>query len=673
MKILRPGRLRFLVSACLLTLVILLALWLLRRPSARPRSNVGGTNGPILPAEAQKALERGRVAANLAQEASKNRPNSSQELWAVAVKEFDAARKLASLAPEPLYLLGLAEAQVPGRELRATCWLEAYLALSPRSEKADQTRAIIDNELQAKAQRNLEHINQVLKALADKMDFDEYRKSEIESLDKLEQRENDVVNQFTGSTAPSQSQLFMAFADWQAQRWIALVDEHMDIPIFLDFDRAVTNAAEGHPLRDRKGRYMPDYIDFYEGMDLRIHEPWPTHAQEQFNDNFRSVLRIADDVLAAIGDVLNTRKILTELKPVLNRSDIKSILGPWLCAKPFSDGLTIVSNFPSEVSGDNAYGDAMTGDYRRCGDWGVINRDGMFLIPAKLRADPFLHLHQFHEGLLAVTAWQYELLIWTRHDTFWNIAKCQGNQRVLSCLGLRSDAWGFIDRSGTTVLRPRWKEVRDFSDGLAAVTDGSKWGYIDKSDRLVIPLSFAEARDFSEGMAAVVINEVRRDIPDRKDQCFINRQWGFVDKSGHMIISPSSDWDDVSPFSDGLAAVRKDDKWGFIDRSGHMVVAATWDAVNGTDWGYEKRCGKQWKWVLNPEKPFSEGLAAVRKDDRWGFIDKKLGKLLFQFRSAMADLRTSLMVSLWFHLAAGVQATHTTVRKAALSIRRARY
>ena len=71
-----------------------------------------------LPTGALRAIDQGRTAAK-------------QELWLVAVEYFEQARRSAPLHPEPLYYLGLAEAQIPGRELRAICWLEAFIALAP--------------------------------------------------------------------------------------------------------------------------------------------------------------------------------------------------------------------------------------------------------------------------------------------------------------------------------------------------------------------------------------------------------------------------------------------------------------------------------------------------------------------------------------------------------------
>ena len=53
-------------------------------------------------------------------------------------------------------------------------------------------------------------------------------------------------------------------------------------------------------------------------------------------------------------------------------------------------------------------------------------------------------------------------------------------------------------------------------------------------------------------------------------------------------------------FHEGLAMVKKGDKYGFIDKTGKEVIPTIYDAAGN----------------------FHEGLAIVKKDDKWGFIDK---------------------------------------------------
>lgn len=59
-------------------------------------------------------------------------------------------------------------------------------------------------------------------------------------------------------------------------------------------------------------------------------------------------------------------------------------------------------------------------------------------------------------------------------------------------------------------------------------------------------------------------------------------------------------YDDAEDFSEGLAAVKQNGKWGYVDKTGKEVIAYKYDNA----------------------RSFSEGLAAVYLDEKWGYIDK---------------------------------------------------
>jgi len=74
---------------------------------------------------------------------------------------------------------------------------------------------------------------------------------------------------------------------------------------------------------------------------------------------------------------------------------------------------------------------------------------------------------------------------------------------------------------------------------------------------------------------------------------------GFIDRKGEFVILCQWDW--VERFSEGLAQVKKDDKWGYIDRQGKLIIPCQY-----------KKAGS-----------FSEGLAYVVKKGEFGYIDKQ--------------------------------------------------
>ncbi|MGB8293997.1 MAG: WG repeat-containing protein, partial [Polyangia bacterium] len=113
---------------------------------------------------------------------------------------------------------------------------------------------------------------------------------------------------------------------------------------------------------------------------------------------------------------------------------------------------------------------------------------------------------------------------------------------------------GYIDRTGSVVIKPKFNGASDYSQGLARVHVGDKWSFIDKEGKFITDKRFAEARDFSEGLAAVMIKS----------------KWGYLGQDGRILIAPQFDM--ASPFSEGLAAVQRSEKWGYIDSSGRTKI-----------------------------------------------------------------------------------------------------
>ena len=65
-----------------------------------------------------------------------------------------------------------------------------------------------------------------------------------------------------------------------------------------------------------------------------------------------------------------------------------------------------------------------------------------------------------------------------------------------------SGRWGYITKSGDTVINPQFDRAEIFAEGLAPVKMG-KWGYVDTAGKVAINPQFDRADVFSEGLAAV--------------------------------------------------------------------------------------------------------------------------------------------------------------------------
>ena len=109
-------------------------------------------------------------------------------------------------------------------------------------------------------------------------------------------------------------------------------------------------------------------------------------------------------------------------------------------------------------------------------------------------------------------------------------------------------------------------------------------------------------------------------------------QWGFIDTKGKIAIA--SRYDEVRPFSAGLALVRKNGKWGYINKQGKFAIPATfraaWPFENGrakaqNDAGLFGFIDLRGEWTIPATfaeiSTFSEGLACFREDQAYGFVD----------------------------------------------------
>ena len=113
--------------------------------------------------------------------------------------------------------------------------------------------------------------------------------------------------------------------------------------------------------------------------------------------------------------------------------------------------------------------------------------------------------------------------------------------------------WGFME-NGRWVIEPKYDDVGEFSNNMAAVCMAGKWGYVNRDGVQVIPYKFEYAGEFTSHLAPVSMMG----------------KFGYVDKRGNVVIPYK--FDGARPFHEGYAAVCIAGKWGFIDVDGNQTI-----------------------------------------------------------------------------------------------------
>lgn len=96
--------------------------------------------------------------------------------------------------------------------------------------------------------------------------------------------------------------------------------------------------------------------------------------------------------------------------------------------------------------------------------------------------------------------------------------------------------YGAIDSLGKTIIPIKFKQwIRPYSEGLAIYAENNHWndglqyGFINKEGNTVIKPRWDEAYSFSEGLAAVKVGD------------YDSGKWGIIDTFGNYVVKPKYD------------------------------------------------------------------------------------------------------------------------------------
>lgn len=179
--------------------------------------------------------------------------------------------------------------------------------------------------------------------------------------------------------------------------------------------------------------------------------------------------------------------------------------------------------------------------------------------------------------------------------------------------------YGFVNSSGKEVIPCKYVLALPFKDGLTFIIRDAYWYIIDKKGREIkLAKKYSKVSAFNGGLARVALN-CPAEWGNQGSAVF-----GYIDRTGKEIIPCIYEFDcydlniygeDREYFSEGLLMVKRNGKYGFINKMGEKVTPLKYDNAD----------------------PFSEGLAAVLLNKKWGFINRK-GKVVIPFKyDSLAD------------------------------------
>ncbi len=145
--------------------------------------------------------------------------------------------------------------------------------------------------------------------------------------------------------------------------------------------------------------------------------------------------------------------------------------------------------------------------------------------------------------------------------------------------------WGYMDTMGKIKIQPTYSFARPFKERIAIVKNSDKWGVISTDNQVLLNTAYNDIQflaNTDDSMLRIYVNHA---------------QYGLIDKNGKTIIPV--EYQSVGKVSEGLVAVKKNEKWGFCNLQGIEVIPCQYKAI----------------------QPFSEGHAAVKKGRKWGLID----------------------------------------------------
>jgi len=178
--------------------------------------------------------------------------------------------------------------------------------------------------------------------------------------------------------------------------------------------------------------------------------------------------------------------------------------------------------------------------------------------------------------------------------------------------------YAMFNTSGKRITKFTYRNLREEKEGVMAFKKGRYYGYMDAAENIVIPEQFSNAYNFQDGLAKVKIKKF----------------YGYINKKGVFIIDPI--WKRITDFANGYAVAENDSGKHVIKNDGQLMGKLdTLELLTNYESDIALAQGKSGKvFFINPHcdkiidkgfesaLSFTDGLAPVKSDGKWGVINR---------------------------------------------------
>ena len=168
-------------------------------------------------------------------------------------------------------------------------------------------------------------------------------------------------------------------------------------------------------------------------------------------------------------------------------------------------------------------------------------------------------------------------------DEYGNILINPAYLRVLHCEGdlylvcNQNGFWGFFDKNGNMVIDFIYNNAYPFSEGLAAVSNGTKWGFIDETGILVIPYIYDNVQPLKTAGSASSENNGAFSSGIAMVQA--GRYWGAIDSTGEILFAAEADTCPVISISNGYISFEYNGGCGVFTTDGKLVLLPEFERI----------------------------------------------------------------------------------------------